>query len=296
MHFYFLFILLSCCLAFRLPAATAEKSIFQNEFNHYSGEHIKEVAIMGSEASGTVFLLSIIKKNFPEYVIHAVSGHKFPHRHFFPWFDLSKFQIVKKKDINANHLEIEKNCLNDSKDCLFIYITKNAYDWLNLYYLERPSTYKNEEQSLKQECFSSWISAQWEVEQDSSDKFNTTNWNPYEGRAFNNILELRKYRILNFLQIGSLVNNFMFIRYEDLIKDPEEFVNFVSENFYLEKKSIFQEVSLVKLNWVRNVFHEKESCISQSDLDFITQHLDWEVEQLVGYQKDKTIHNVHATK
>src|SRR3989339_1740948 len=99
MYSYFLFILLSCCITHKL-SAVSEESIFHSEFNHYSGENIEEIAIMGSQTSGTVYLLSLVKKNFPEYVMHAANSKKFPHRHFFPWFDLTKFQIPKKKDIN----------------------------------------------------------------------------------------------------------------------------------------------------------------------------------------------------
>ncbi len=267
MRSYLLFIFFTCYTGYGLPAF-AEQSIFQNEWNHSSGDPIEEIAIMGTQKSGTVYIHALVKKNFPNC---KVSSYKYGHKHCFPWVNLTKFQITKKKNS-------QDSSFNPVRKCLYLYVTKNAYENLKLHYVEDVS---------KNDSFLDWVSKPWIPI--GFNKFTEETWNPYDDRVFNNALELRKYKTLNFLQIGSLAANFVFVRYEDLIQAPEEFIKNIAENFCIQRATPFQKVSLDKLNFLRNLIHNKHVSFSKQDMDYITQNLDWEVERLIGYEKANTL-------
>jgi hypothetical protein len=268
----FLFVLsLVFCVAFKAPIYS-DISSFQNEFNHSTAKNIKEIAIMGERCSGSVYLQALLKKNFPEC---SISSTKFAHKHFYPWVHLTNFEIQLKEGFNSPQTDPDLNFLYGSSESLFVYIVKNPYDSLPLVYRQL---------ALEDNEFIEWLTTPaWNYQRGKNKLYQFQN--PYLGRLFNGYLELRTYNIMNYLQIGSLVGNFVFVRYEDLIKNPEAFVDFIAAHYSVNKKNSFESVANYKIEFIRSFFLNEKRIFSDEEIDQITQNLNWDVERLIGYRK-----------
>jgi hypothetical protein len=241
-------------------------NVFDSTFNHYSGNQIQEIAVIGERCSGTNFARELIGKNFPNCDIVTNTKdegrNKYAHKHFFPWINLTNYKIKLKLE-NA-----DCSFLNNSNKCLFIFIVRNVYDWLRSFYLTPYHVSPN----LLNQGFLHFISTEWKVE--DRPLTSVDQWNPYEQRPFSNVIELRKYKIMNYLSIGNYVDNFLIVRYEDLVENRENFISYVSEKY---------NIKIGEMN-VGEIYHKKKYFDFQEiELEFINNHVDWNIEKLLGY-------------
>ena len=131
---------------------------------------------------------------------------------------------------------------------------------------------------MKHKGLYNFITHEW-VPKGSSDQVN-----PYSGRRFRNIVELRHLKTLNSFEIGKNVKNFMFVRYEDLNEFPEEFINFLAEKFDLEKTTEFvpnhnykeSDMPYVKAKYFK---------MDEKSYYFLNQKLEKKTDDLLGYKK-----------
>lgn len=99
---------------------------------------------------------------------------------------------------------------------------------------------------------------------------------------YDSILQARNEEISNYLNIGSITSNFLVVRYEDVFKDPEGFINFLAEYFHLKKVNNFIDVTTYKGGKVKYVPKNYNS-LMHHELNFIHNNLDWEVENTIKY-------------
>jgi hypothetical protein len=98
---------------------------------------------------------------------------------------------------------------------------------------------------------------------------------PKTGRRFKNILELRKAKYRDWLGLESHVNHFYFVRYEDLLVSPMEFLTELSDKFKLKLKK-YPKCDLL---------YKSPYEIGSSDLESINKLLDFRLEKSLGYTK-----------
>ncbi len=274
-------LLVFICLLGSVSCAALEGNLFDNEFNHGSGGVIQSVTVIGERCSGTNYVRTLVGQNFPSCSLDLLH-EKFPfllHKHFYPWVDLTAFHVCKKGKKNENSPLV---FLKNSDTNLFVLVVRDPYDWLRSFYLQ---PYHVSDQ-LSGKGFLHFIQNQWIPDSNLETIGNCKDWlNPYEGRPFKHVLELRKYKILNFLQIGLLVDNFLIVQHEKVSEFPEQFIDFVSRYFKLEKTVPFQPVKAYK-GWGEERYRKKQYFpFNSNEFYFINEGVDWGIENLIGYSK-----------
>jgi len=247
-------------------------SRFDTYYNKYSSEKITDFVVLGERSSGTKFLSVLIKDNFEVENVNRESMHK----HFIPWLNVSP---RSKIDHNQLTFAESKSFFKNTSDVLFIFIVRNPYDWLRSFYNHGwhvPSEIKL--------CFSSFISETW-----ASTEYEVDDYNPWTQRPFENVLELRKYKTLNFLNVNHFVKNFVFVSYEDLCDDQKGFIQFVAKKFNIKKKKntvvedqfIGRDPSRVNKTFTK----PKYFVPTEEEVSFINKNLSWDFERSLGYSK-----------
>lgn len=260
--YFFLFLLI---LSPRLYSLN--NSLFENRHTHRSEGEITEYQIIGERCSGTTFCALLLRKNFPNINHRNILGHK----HFPLWVE---FPISQKtlKQLNYTNENVD---FTNSENYLIVCIVRNIYDWIRSFYL-RPHHVSNH---LKKDGFFHFVSSKWQLK----DKWQLIDgFNPYKREPFKNVLELRHYKIKNFLAIGNKVANFCLVKYEDLAEHPEEFIAFLSDFYDLPKVDQFIPHTTYKNQQKpykpRQYFH-----FSKRAIHFINTHVNWDIENEIGY-------------
>lgn len=264
----------------------ADESLFENSFNHFSGNSLKKVTVIGERCSGTNYISGLIKSNFPLY---KTRSDEYAQKHFYPWLDLPAFSISKK-----GKRERDVNFLNNSKECLFIVVVRDPYNWLRSFYAQ---PFHVLSRKMIGKGFFHFLQHEWRAEESKHNNVSyPDHWNPYKERPFKNVLELRKYKILNYLQVGILVDNFFVVQYEKVAKNPAQFVEFMSENFHMEKNDVFENITSYK-NEGKKKFQKKEyPPFEIKEFEFINQEIDWDVEKFIGYSKVESLDDVNSKR
>ncbi len=252
---------------------------FNNDFNHYSGQEINDIRLVGERCTGTNYILGLIKKNFPDYHSSA------PVKHFLPWFDLPAFNISKKVGEKQDFGLLSN--LGDS--ILLVLAVRDPYDWLRSFYAQPHHASKDK---MLRKDFLYFMQHEWIPADDKPEYVAPDHWNPYDQRRFSNVLELRKYKTLNYLQIGLLAKNFVIIKYEDVLKSPQDFISFLSRSYNLQKADDFQNVSTYK-NEDKKTFRKSEyPPFKVKELVFVNRNMDWDTERLIGYDMQASVKRI----
>lgn len=245
---------------------------FDNRYTHKSGKKINEIKVFGERSSGTTFLIALMTANFPAIQVYGNCEHKFGYKHFPWWFEFSP----TRKDLKKLNYHPNAATLSHSEKCLFIVIVRNPYDWLRSFY----KTPYHVSKELQGKGFLHFISSKWRLK----DKFQGIDgYNPYTRKPFDNLLELRSYKMKNFLILGSKVENFCLVRYEDVAKNPKEFVNFISDFYQLKRCKKFLPITSYKGFNTKKYKPKSYFSLNQATLNFIRGSLNWEIENELGY-------------
>ena len=167
--------------------------------------------------------------------------------------------------------------LENSDDFLFLVILRDPYDWVRSFY-QSPWAVPDE---IKNHGFSHFIHSTWK---NSGVYSQIDDYNPYTKTPFQNVLELRKYKTINYLSMGKKVKNFCLVRYEDLEKDPGGFLEYLSRKYNLALSQVYYPVNTYKGTSTPYV-KKKYPMFHPNDLRFINIKLDWELESQFGYQQ-----------
>ncbi len=264
-------------LCFFLPLK-CYSSFFENEYTtHYShcssfGKKIHQLKVCGERSSGTSFLKALMEHNFLDLDVLGVCSDRFGYKHFLWWFDTP----AEKGKLQRLNYKLEAVTLANSDDCLFIVIVRDPYDWLRSFFLLPHHV----SPTLLDKGFFHFISQPWHLK----DRFEEIDgYNPYTKKPFSNLLELRNYKMQNYLKLKDRVKNYCFVRYEDLSANPEGFVNFIADFYNLKKTNKF--VPITTSRGVGKSFYEKKNYFDLDNevVDFINLSLDWDTEKKIGY-------------
>jgi len=134
--------------------------------------------------------------------------------------------------------------------------------------------------------FSHFLRSQWKLIDehhplDGSYK-EIDNYNPWTNKSFSNVLELRKYKMQNYLTLSKLVDNYVIVRYEDVCNNPEAFIHFIATKYLLNKKEAFTPITIYK-GVGKPYVRKKYFSFLEEDLYFINANIDWDVEEKVNY-------------
>lgn len=255
-----------------LIGAHLYSSSFDNQFNQTSHNEIRSFCVMGERCSGTKFLSLLIEKNFTH--LHYES---YGHKHFIPWINPPYLNTKNNSTLD----DASARCYYAGSDhCLFIVVVRDPYDWLRSFYNKPyhvdPVLYTS---------FRSFITHQWHT---TDTAVPTDNYNPWTNAPFNNVMELRKYKSLNYLTVRNFVKNYLFIRYEDLRDDQSGFLDFLTSTYqiHLKEAPTLIDRYVNHNSTAKKRFKPTEYFIPRlQDINHINREIDWNLEYDMGFKK-----------
>ena len=111
--------------------------------------------------------------------------------------------------------------------------------------------------------------------------------NPETGERFENIIKLRNAKNKAFEKLKKEVEFVEYVRYEDLMKNPLDFISKIEKKYNLFTTKKFNSIDTYK-GITRKTFVPKTYApISKNDLQFIKKNLDSPIEKKIGYDVKK---------
>lgn len=107
---------------------------------------------------------------------------------------------------------------------------------------------------------------------------------PMTGAQFENVLKLRAAKNQGFLSLKQRFKNVIFVRYEDVSENPEQFVRHIAQTYNCSLHNGFTPVEYERGRKSSGVFVPRRyPRIADSDREFIWSQLDMEQERSFGY-------------
>lgn len=227
-----------------------------NEFNQFYSTSNKypiyNFTIYGERHSGTNWLEKTITNTFDIPVTW-----QYDHKHFFGCCDWNK--------------------LNNAHNTLFIGIVRNIYNWTKgmmkmPYHLEHSKIFN----------ISPWISYL-----NKKQIYCDSHW--YDHTKYNDIFDMRHHKIqFLYLYMPYLVDNYIFLRYEDLIKNYTLVINYISYAFNLPINYRYSSARDTSKLYINDLTNDR--------LETINSRANWNTENMIGYTQlnslDDTIYMI----
>lgn len=107
---------------------------------------------------------------------------------------------------------------------------------------------------------------------------------PMTGLRFANAMRLRNAKNRGFATLDNRFGNALRLRYEEVVAQPEVFLNALCKTYGFARRSTFNPIEHDRATPGRGVFVPKPvQPISVADQAFIHTELDWEIEKTLGY-------------
>ncbi len=243
---------------------------FDNPHNKRNGRNITCFNVFGERCTGTNFLEYLVKQN----IIGLEPTSAYGHKHFPSWIDLSDFSYPLATDQHV------LDNLHNSDNCLGILIVRDIYDWTRSFYRK----HHHADPVLTEVGFLNFLSSTW-VTNNYEPARTIDSFNLYTRKPFKNVLELRKFKILNHLAMGRHMKNFLVVRYEDLLKAPEQFIDYIAAKYQLSPKLEFENITKYK-GYENKAFKKRKYLkFNREQFEYLYQNVDWELEDMIGYSQ-----------
>lgn len=241
---------------------------FNSQFNRRNGKTINSFCLLSERCTGSEFTQLFILRNTQKIKLKDLYC-----RHWYPW---SKELVNGEK----NGSKVQDIDYGQLKDRLFVVLVRNVYDWTR-------SLYNNGfgvPNHILESPFCDFLhmkymyrSKKWHAEYDG--------FNPYKGKCFRNILELRRYKLLNYLTIARSLGNVIVARYEDILENKKEFLEYLSDSYGIKVSEAFDPISTFRGKGKKQFKKPTYKAFSQEEKETLEKLVDWDVEALFGYEK-----------
>ena len=209
--------------------------------------------------------------NYPSIIQYSIYGERHSGTNFLEGILNTYLSIPRTWEFGDKHWFgfTDKKCLVRSPRTLFIGIARNPYDWINGFYLNPYHIPQRNTISLKNFISKEWYSINPQGEEMSWDN------NYFSKRRYKNIFEMRMYKLYYLRHIlPNLVDNYVLIRYEDLLLNANYVIQSIANQFSLQLKNL-------PLSIVPSVKHQYKT--KNDLLQIINNSLNWSIENTVGY-------------
>ena len=219
---------------------------------------IKNFTIYGERCTGTNYLELLIEKNFGIPVTWDYGW-----KHYFGYANLSA-----------------------SNETLFLGIVRHPLDWLNSFWNQPHhvvySAKKDKESFLNEKIWSIYDSGDTENKHDFGKDIPESYHLIEKNRPYNNIFELRKTKAeFLFNTMPFSVQNYHFIKYEDLKNELENTLQVISQKFHLSQVNPeIQNITTYKKECAEYIEGKTNQIFSVDD---IINKIDLKTEKLIGY-------------
>lgn len=228
--------------------------------------------VFGERNSGTNHVMELVRRNFPVFADSPAdrigkSGFRYGWKHAFP------------------------QMLAAPPTTLAIGVFREPETWVRSMY-RRPW---HVDPSLCALPFHQFLRAEWVSRVDEPNFGVTENdplmsaelqWDrhPLTGERFANICALRSAKNAGFLSLPRRFGNCILVRHEDVVEDPERFVQTIAERFGVSRGEQFVPVTSRRGRPSEGRFEPTEhEPLSDADREFLWGQLDLQQEEMLGY-------------
>lgn len=218
--------------------------------------------VKGERCSGTNYLEKLIEENLSVKIYEAEWKHSY-----------INLGITDKID-------------NPIINHLTIFIFRNVFDWLRSFYMA-PHHLEGAESAhwVNQPTFGEFIRREVKVV-DNDNQIRNIDRHPYTLENPKDLLQLRKWKIENWLNYKKLGKPAHYVKYEDLAKNPEKIIREINDLWF--------HVNFSFKNWI---YHKKDKKvkyepkkyfkIGNNDFAYIIENVDWNLEKQIGYKPNE---------
>jgi|694.fasta_scaffold00928_87 hypothetical protein len=228
---------------------------------------IEKILIRGERCSGTNYLYSLIEKNF-------------------------NIELCSQLGWKHSYINIFNKNLHNHEKYLVIFIFRNPIDWIGSLY-QKLWHFEKSIKKQKYENIGEFIISEPKQlikglnELKDFNEENELYWerNPFTLKRAENICELRNWKNENYLSSTNILSNVEFVKYEKLFENPRLFMDYINDK-YIKQKYEFENVTTYKGLEKKGTYIPKQyEKLTEKDLIFIENNLDWELENKIGYKK-----------
>lgn len=239
------------------------------------------IQIFGERNSGTNYLHKLIEKNIQDIEV----GYKYGWKHGY----------TNLKTINSS----------DTQKTLFIHITKDPYAWISSMH-DKP----HHAPQLYFMNFSEFIKTEWacykgkqyqvraknlEAEPLKPEEEMLKERDPITGKRFKNVCQLRNAKMHRFIKLEDHVENYLHIKYEDLLFQQETVFRNLSSRFNLNVNKKLKNDSGYhgkdpNKSFTRQSFYSNKEYMdkyNEEDIKFVNTELKFKNENSLGYKLNK---------
>lgn len=238
------------------------------------GKSIK-VDVRGERCSGTNYLYSLIKNNFPSAELVSDFGWK----HDF--LDLRTAKIYEQENY---HL---------------FFVSRNPYDWVQSLYKHPHHIHPN----LREKPFSEFIRSEWYSIIVGFTEYTNLGFHkqmelyrerhPVTLDRIQNVFHLRNLKNQNFIGTKNIIKNTDYVTLERLHENWEEYMNEINDRIFQEVNFKAVNVNEYKgYNYLGKYVPLVYPRMSDSDYNYMTEQLDWSIENILGYTPE-SIQKIH---
>ncbi len=241
---------------------------------------VKTFKVLGERSSGTNYISRLVQKNL-NFQKNLSKSTIFGHKHFIWWIGSSIDEsTVQSLMGNGRFFEPKNFFFQNSQENLFIIVIRNPYDWIRSWFLTPYHIHPS-----KRRTFELFYSSPYNFYNfPKCDKVEfLENYHPQLKRGFSHLFELRKYKYINYQKVFDIAANVIFVNYEEVLKQPQEFLQTLSDTYCLEKKESFIPIDTYKGKPLKPYTNKEYFKLSNSDLKKINGLIDWELENSYGY-------------
>lgn len=221
--------------------------------------YLKSFIIKGERCSGTNYIEKLLETNL---LVTKYETPEWKHGYF--------------------SLSVTDN-FGKSIDYLTVVIFRNVFDWLKSFYLT-PHHLEGTKKGHWEDppTFSEFIRREVKMINDEKN-YKNMDRHPLTLDLPKNILELRKWKIENWLNYTKLSKPVCYLKYEDLVENPEKIIRKINDQWF--------GVDFSFKNWTfrqhTNIEYTPKEYfdISKFDMDYLIENIDWNLENKIGYNK-----------
>jgi len=219
--------------------------------------NITEFAVFGERCSGTKYIRRIIELNFK-----IQDTPRFGAKHWF----YDKDHVIRAGTASA----------------LIVVIVRDPSTWLRS--MHRMPYHVHS--SLRGITFDKFIQKEWRCNFDEtshtppgSSTYGAEMMferNPQTGERFANVVQMRSAKLRAFLGLRDIVDNFVLITYEELVRAPQTVVNFLETRFGLQRRT-------QRMNFGQRHSPKVHEPLEERHVAHVKKYIDEELERVVGY-------------
>lgn len=237
----------------------------------------KYIQIIGERHTGSKWVKKLLNKSFKNIQVSDWEKHWFVNEYKLKNFLESGERSPEHMKNKAKEDNLDYEIFNNLYDnnIIVIVLTRFVWDWL-IAMKKDPHHCENKKELVLNTSLSDFLKWNWKNNRDET-KFS---W-PVE-----NVIHLRYQKYKNWIKYFSSFNKIDYIRYEDMLIDAVNIINFFKQKYDLEYKDNNIPIHINKNKIDKSIYYNRNNIwkyYKQKDIEFVNKYIDDDIENYLGY-------------